>query len=86
MADLSSNSQLLMIIQRLLAMEAAGDQRFQVRRFDAYGIEVLKVTLDQENQVWTIAEHQHNQVYHFDDLDLVAIEIYELLRDVQETF
>ncbi|CAK1224937.1 MULTISPECIES: DUF1797 family protein [Fructobacillus] len=86
MDDLASKSVLTTILNRLFAMEKSTDQRFQVRRFDSYGLEVLKVTLDQEDKVWTIEEHRRNKQYKFDDVDLVAIEIYDLLFDIQHTF
>lgn len=83
---MEKQSALTSILKRLFAMQAATDQRYQVRRFDAYGLEVLKVTYDQDEQVWLIEEHRMNKQYQFDDIDLVAIEIYDLLFDVQLTF
>ncbi|MBS9336321.1 DUF1797 family protein [Fructobacillus papyrifericola] len=79
-------SQLQGILKRLFAMEKAKDGRFQKRRFDLYGLELLQVTYDQENQDWDILDHRLKKHYHFDNVDLVAIEIYDLLRDVQLTF
>lgn len=80
------NSQLESILKRLFAMEKASDGRYQSRRFDLYCLELLKVTYDQENQDWDILDHRLKKHYHFDDVDLVAIEIFDLLRDVQLTF
>ncbi|WEV55155.1 DUF1797 family protein [Leuconostocaceae bacterium ESL0723] len=67
-------------------MQEATDDLIQIRRFDVYGVEVLQVRYDQVNKLWTIMEHRQAHRFQFDDIDLVAIEIYDLLRDVQLTF
>ena len=79
-------SQLQDILNRLSAMQKSKVGRYQKRRFDLYGLELLQVTYDQENQEWDVLDHRLKKHYHFDDIDLVAIEIYDLLRDVQLTF
>lgn len=42
-------------------------------------LRVVKYNRDTES--FELEEHDSNQTYQFDDLDLVAIEIYELLQD-----
>ncbi|GAO99554.1 YkuJ family protein [Fructobacillus ficulneus] len=86
MDEVQNQSILLSILNRLFAMVAATDGNLQERRFDAYGVEILKVIYNQETQVWIIEEHRRNKKYQFDDVDLVAIEIYDLLFDVHHTF
>ncbi|CAK8053496.1 YkuJ family protein [Eupransor demetentiae] len=86
MAQLRLQSELDQILNRLRAMTQSNDQPVQVRRFEVYGLEVLQVTYDQHSKIWTIREHRQSRQFQFDDLDLVAIEIYDILHDVQLTF
>ena len=73
-------SQLVAIVRRLeVMMEDAGE--IEVRRFEKEGKERCVVKYDKDNKMFELEEHATNQTYQFDDLDLVAIEIYELLQD-----
>ena len=76
-------SKLLAIIKRLEAMVETDTQEPQVRRFESDGIERCVITYyPQENEMGTfeLNETETKQAYQFDDIDLVAIEIYELLQ------
>ena len=76
-------SKLLAIIKRLEAMMEAETQETQVRRFEADGVERCVITYHpQDNELGTfeLTETATNQTYQFDDIDLVAMEIYELLQ------
>lgn len=81
-ADIVKNSQLIAIIKRLEAMiESAEDNEVQTRRFEKQGEEKCVVAYAPAEQMFEMTETQSQQVYQFDDIDLVAIEIYELLQD-----
>lgn len=73
-------SQLSAIIQRLGVM-MEDDGEIEVRRFEKNGDERCVVTYNRETETFELEEHATNQTYQFDDLDLTAIEIYELLQD-----
>ncbi|MEG0254871.1 MAG: YkuJ family protein [Vagococcus sp.] len=75
------NSQLTAILKRLSAMVEAEDSEVQVRRFEREGQERCIVTFDSSNEMFELTESSTQQVYQFDDIDLVALEIFELLQD-----
>ena len=74
------HSQLVAIIRRLEAMIEATDNEIQVRRFEREGNERCIVTYDATNAMFELTESDTKQMYEFDDIDLVAIEIYELIQ------
>ncbi|AQS52814.1 hypothetical protein BW727_100421 [Jeotgalibaca dankookensis] len=73
-------SQLSAIIRRLEVM-MEDDGEIEVRRFEKDGEERCVVKYDRETQTFELEERESNQSYQFDDLDLVAIEIFELIQD-----
>ena len=75
------NSKLTAIIKRLSAMVEANDTEVQVRRFENEGQERCIVTFDSSTEMFELTESGSQQVYQFDDIDLVALEIFELLQD-----
>ncbi|MGO3732024.1 MAG: YkuJ family protein [Vagococcus sp.] len=75
------NSQLVAILKRLSAMVESNDSEVQVRRFEREGEEKCIVTFDSSNEMFELTETGSQQVYQFDDIDLVALEIFELLQD-----
>ncbi|MBO0475863.1 YkuJ family protein [Vagococcus sp. DIV0080] len=75
------NSKLSAIIKRLSAMVEANDSEVQVRRFEHEGQERCIVTFDSSTEMFELTESGSQQVYQFDDIDLVALEIFELLQD-----
>lgn len=79
-------SDLNQILNRLRAMIDSNDNQYQTRRFDAFGIEALRVEYDQVTRIWTIHEHREVRQFQFDDIDLVAIEIYDILHDFKLIF
>ena len=79
-------SDLKQILARLRAMVDATDTPYQTRRFDAFGIEAVQVDYDQLTQIWTVHEHRAVRQFQFDDIDLVAIEIYDVLHDFKLIF
>lgn len=76
-----NTSDLKQILNRLRAMMDSTDNSVQTRRFDAFGIEALQVSYDQLTKIWTVQEHREIRQFQFDDIDLVAIEIYDVLHD-----
>lgn len=76
-----NTSDLKQILSRLRAMIDSTDGSVQTRRFDAFGIEALQVTYDQLTRIWIVQEHREIRQFQFDDIDLVAIEIYDVLHD-----
>lgn len=75
------NSQLVAIIRRLEAMVEAQDSEVQIRRFEREGKERCIVAYSSTDETFELTETDTQQVYQFDDIDLVAMEIYELLQD-----
>lgn len=75
------NSQLVAIIKRLEAMIEAQDSEVQIRRFEKEGVEKCIVSYSSTDDMFELTETATQQVYQFDDIDLVAMEIYELLQD-----
>ena len=75
------NSQLVAIIERLDAMMKADTNEVQSRRFEREGQERGFVTYDPETQTFELEELATHQKFDFDDIDLAAMEIYDLLND-----
>lgn len=67
------------IIQRLEAMVYANNSEPEVRRFELDGVEKCQVTYHADDKAFELSDSQRGTTYRFDDIDLVAIEIYELL-------
>nr|WP_257610526.1 YkuJ family protein [Oenococcus oeni] len=44
------------------------------------------MSFDRRTNIFTIKEFRDNHVFKFDNIDLVAIDIYEILRDLKLTF
>ncbi|MCI5775427.1 MAG: YkuJ family protein [Aerococcus sp.] len=72
-------SQLKAIITRLEAM-TADDSSIDVRKFEKDGTERCTVTFDRERQMFLLDDHSENEDFEFDDIDLVAMEIYDLIQ------
>lgn len=80
-ARIMKSSQLTAIIRRLEAMQEGTDGEVQVRRFEKEGAERCLITYDGKAGIYELEERATGQVYQFDDIDIVAIEIFELLQD-----
>lgn len=73
-------SQLKAIINRLEAM-TTDDSEVEVRRFEKEGEERCVVRYDRESASFELEDHTvADTTFRFDDIDLVAIEIYELIQ------
>ena len=75
------NSQLVAIIERLDAMMKADTNEVQSRRFEREGQERGFVTYDPATHTFELEELATHQKFDFDDIDLAAMEIYDLLND-----
>lgn len=75
------NSQLVAIIERLDAMMKADTNEVQSRRFEREGQERGFVTYDPATQTFELEELATHQKFDFDDIDLAAMELYDLLND-----
>ncbi|QIL45624.1 YkuJ family protein [Vagococcus coleopterorum] len=74
-------SRLVAIVTRLEAMTEATDTAIQSRRFELEGDEKCTVSYDATTEMFELVETGTKQVYQFDNLDMVAIEIFELLQE-----
>ena len=74
------SSQLVAIIKRLEAMVEAQDNEVQVRRFEKEGVEKCTVTCDNSTETFELTEAESSQSYQFDNVDIVAMEIYDLIQ------
>lgn len=81
-----SHSHLYEILKRLDAMmkDESGDP--QQREFMQFGVPVCKVTYNQEQGQFIVERYEPDQRMYFDDVDLVAIEIYDCLYDFRHSF
>lgn len=75
-----AHSQLVAIIKRLEAMMEASDNEVQVRRFEKEGVEKCTVTYDKTTDTFELTEADSQQQYQFDNIDIVAMEIYDLIQ------
>ena len=66
------------IIQRLEAMTHT-ESDVEVRRFEIEGVEKCQVAYVKESDPFELTDHQSGSVFQYDDIDLVAIEIFEML-------
>ncbi|KRK48279.1 YkuJ family protein [Secundilactobacillus kimchicus] len=76
-----TKSKLMGILNRLIAMLEDESGVEQNRRFEKDGNVACQVTLSQDKETWQLEEYQNNETFSFDDVDLVAIEVYDLLFD-----
>lgn len=74
------SSELTAIIRRLEAMQEDSDGEVQVRRFEKDGEERCLITYDGKAGIYELEERATKQIYRFDDIDMVAMEIFELLQ------
>ena len=66
------------IIQRLEAMTHT-ESDVEVRRFEIEGVEKCQVAYVKESDAFELTDHQSGSVFQYNDIDLVAIEIFEML-------
>ncbi|GIN37720.1 YkuJ family protein [Heyndrickxia sporothermodurans] len=78
-------SQLLGIIQRLKAMQDAKDTgEIQQRRFEVNGKTLCQVKFFPATDTFELEEYDEDKKvnkYQFDDIDITAIEIFDLVQE-----
>lgn len=80
------HSHLRKIIQRLDAMTMDNSSDRQVREFAQYGVPVCKVTYLRSSGEFILDRYNPDHNLVFDNIDLVAIEIYDCLYDFKHSF
>ncbi|WP_057746226.1 YkuJ family protein [Liquorilactobacillus capillatus] len=75
------SSQLVAIISRLDAMTENENDEVQTRHFEKNGKEMGIVSFDPTTKTFTLEEVSDKQKFEFDNIDLVAIEVYDLLNE-----
>ena len=73
-------SQLVAIVQRLQTM-ADQSTDIEIRRFEKDGVEKCVVTFNQEADSFELEDCETKQTFQFDDIDVVAIDMFELLQE-----
>lgn len=81
-----AESKLMVIIERLQAMVEDTRGEMQTREFMQFGVPVFRVTYQHLNQQWVLERYEPDRLLYFDDLDLVAIEIFDCLYDFRHSF
>lgn len=79
-------SKLMIILGRLQAMIEDQSSELQTREFMQFGIPVCRVTYQQLNRQWIVERYEPDRILYFDDIDLVAIEIFDCLYDFHHSF
>lgn len=81
-------SQLLSIIQRLQTMQQQGDhEEVQQRLFEVNGKTLCQVKYYPGTNMYEVEEYSKDnekQKYQFDDIDIAAIEIFEIVQEEKE--
>ncbi|MGY4104885.1 YkuJ family protein [Ignavigranum ruoffiae] len=72
------SSVLVGIIHRLEAM-VNSESETEVRRFELDGVEKCQVSYFKDEDSFELKDSDNNTTYRFDDIDLVAMEIFDLL-------
>lgn len=79
-------SQLLIIIKRLNAMKRDRTSNRQKRIFEKFGIPVCEVTYIRSSDEFVFVRYRPHERFRFDEIDLVAIEIFNCLYEIENTF
>ena len=66
------------VLQRLEAMTHT-ENDVEVRRFEVEGVEKCQVTFNKESDTFELTDNETGSGFQYDDIDLVAIEIFEML-------
>ena len=77
-----TTSKLRTIISRLEAMVKDQTGEIQVRRFEVDGEERATVTYDQTKKIFTVEDYSIDEELTFDNIDFVAMEVFELIQPV----
>ena len=80
------SSNLEKIIKRLQAMTLDYSNNRQKRIFEQFGIPLCEVTYIRSSREFIFERYRPRERFRFDDLDLVAIEVFDCLYDLENTF
>ncbi|MDR3190017.1 MAG: YkuJ family protein [Lactobacillaceae bacterium] len=83
---MSKESELIHIVKRLQAMTFDDRGEIQERAFDKFGVNVVTVLFDQPSRTFALYGGRDDKKFAFDDIDLLAIDIYETLQDFKSVF
>lgn len=75
-------SELRTIISRLEAMVKDQTGEVQVRRFEVDGVERATVIYDQAKKIFTVQDYSIDEELDFDNIDFVAMEVFELIQPI----
>ncbi|MFL2019545.1 MAG: DUF1797 family protein [Weissella hellenica] len=75
------------IVHRINAMVQDHQTTLQQRDFSIFGVSVVTVLYDSESGMFALEVNQEkHKRFAFDDVDLLAIDVYEALSEFKETF
>ncbi|WP_251575863.1 DUF1797 family protein [Limosilactobacillus agrestimuris] len=80
------SSNLEKVIKRLQAMTIDRTANRQKRIFEQFGIPLCEVTYIRSSDEFVFARYRPRERFRFDDIDLVAIEVFNCLYDFKHTF
>jgi len=83
---MNRESELVKIIKRLQSMTLDSTNEIQERNFDLFGVNVLTVLYDQPSKTFAVYGGRDDRRFAFDDLDALAIDIYENLAEFRAVF
>lgn len=79
-------TRLIVILDRLQAMQEDQRGEIQTREFMQFGVPVCRITYQRLNKQWVLERYEPDRLLYFDDIDLVAIEIFDCLYDFRHSF
>ncbi|MEY8442457.1 DUF1797 family protein [Lactobacillaceae bacterium 24-114] len=79
-------SELMKILRRLQAMRRDQTSNRQTRVFEEFGVPLCEVTYIRQSDEFVYVRYRPTERFRFDDVDLVAIEIFNCLYDFKQTF
>ena len=75
------------IMRRVQAMRLDKRSTIQQRDFSVFGVPVVTVLYDSMSGMFALETNErHQHRFAFDDVDLLAIDIYEALAEFRESF
>ena len=75
------------IVRRIQAMRRDDQTTVQQRDFSVFGVPVVTVVYDSVSGIFALETTERKQRrFAFDDVDLLAIDIYEALIEFKESF
>lgn len=81
-----TETQLETILRRLRAMQVDDRQVVQTRYFEQFGVAVCKVTFDHATGDWTVQDARTEPAFSYDNIDMVAVAVYDALSEFTAVF